>query len=54
MKWLTVKDVHEGQRMTDGPYKDATVESIAPNGWCKMKWDDGRKFSARVHWLTAK
>lgn len=54
MKWLTTKDVSVDQRMNDGPYKNATVVSIAPNGWCKMKWDDGRTFSVRVHWLTAK
>ena len=50
-RYTTVSDITVGQRLTSGTFKGATVQHIAPNGWVKLMWDNGTRFSARVHQL---
>jgi hypothetical protein len=52
INWMTKSDVIVNQRIDNGPYANATILSIYKNGWCKAKWDNGKTFSVRVHWLT--
>lgn len=51
-RYTAKADVAVGQRLATGTFKDATVLEVASNGWVRLQWDDGRKFSARVHQLN--
>jgi len=45
--------IEAGKRVTwPSAYGDALIERVSKNGWCRLRWDDGREFTARAHWIA--